>query len=60
MRGCVALRPPATQGSQIGFFPGLGDENQLSVVQIWLAGTPALPPSPDVGMGLFKGEQAFL
>lgn len=55
----LALRPPATQRSHVGFDPGLIDENQALRIEAGLPGSPSLAPSGNIGACLLKSEQRF-
>lgn len=55
----LALRPPAAQGSHIGFDPGLIDEHELAWVKACLPRFPAPAAPCDIGAHLLKGEQGF-
>jgi len=55
----LALRPPAAQGSHIGFDPGLVDKDELRWIKACPPQLPAPAPLGDVRARLFERELRF-
>ena len=55
----ITFLSPSAQRRHVGLDPGLVDEDQMPRIEAALPGSPAPPPSRNIGAGLLKREQRF-